>query len=189
MPELQWAITWYGRGGQGAVTASNILAKAAFIDGFRFVQSFPFFGPERRGAPVKAYTRISRRPINDFTSIYSSDVLLILDQKLVADVNPIEEINPGGYLIINASGVNISLDLKNHVKIFQVNANDISLKLGLQVAGLPVVNTCMLGAFSKATALVKLDTILKVIEETWSGEFLARNLKAAELAYETCRML
>ncbi len=189
MSAQQWAITWYGRGGQGAVTASNILAKAAFIDGFRFIQSFPFFSPERRGAPVKSFTRIGKTVINDYTSIHSSDILIVLDLKLLRNINLSKEINPGGYLIVNAADVSFTLPSKNQVKLYQVDANNIALNLSLKVAGLPVVNICMLGAFSKATGLVKLETILRVIEETWSGDFLNKNLKAAELAYEKCKIL
>ncbi|WEU40967.1 MAG: 2-oxoacid:acceptor oxidoreductase family protein [Candidatus Odinarchaeum yellowstonii] len=189
MSKQQWAIIWFGRGGQGAVTASNIVAKAAFLDGFRFVQSFPFFGPERRGAPVKAYTRIGAEPINDFTSIHSSDIFVIFDQKLLYEVDLNQELNEGGFLIVNAPGIKIEERSKNRINIFIIDANAIAFELDLKVAGLPVVNTCMLGAFSKATGLVKLETILKVVKESWSGEFLNKNLRAVELAYEKCKVI
>ena len=189
MSVRQWEITWFGRGGQGAVTASNILAKAAFIEGFKDVQSFPFFGAERRGAPVKAYTRIGSTAIHEFTSIYSADIFIVLDSSLLSIVRPDKEINTGGYLIVNSHNTNISVSSVKDLKIFTVDATNIAFNFNLTVAGLPVVNTCMLGAFSKATGLVTLKNILTIIEETWSGGFLDKNIKATKLAYEKCRML
>ncbi|MEM2108997.1 MAG: 2-oxoacid:acceptor oxidoreductase family protein [Candidatus Odinarchaeota archaeon] len=185
----QWDITWLGRGGQGAVTASNILAKAAFIEGFKDVQSFPFFGAERRGAPVKAYTRIGGTAIHEFTSIYSADIFIVLDWSLLSIVHPDKEINTGGYLIVNSPCSDINAASVKDLKVFIVDATTIAFNINLTVAGLPVVNTCMLGAFSKATGLVKLKNILTVVEETWSGEFLDKNIEATKLAYEKCQML
>lgn len=189
MESKVWEITWMGRGGQGAVTASNALAKAAFLEGFSDVQAFPFFGAERRGAPVKAYTRISKEKIYDCSQIYKSDFLIILEPALL-DLLPIKknDVKNNGYVIINSAGRKITLSPES-LKAYSVDATKIAMDMGLTLAGLPIVNTSMLGAFSKATGLVSLDSILIVIKDMWPEKFFEKNVAAIKLAYKECKLL
>jgi 2-oxoacid:acceptor oxidoreductase gamma subunit (pyruvate/2-ketoisovalerate family) len=178
-----WEITWLGRGGQGAVTASNALAKAAYLDGYNDVQAFPFFGAERRGAPVKAFTRISKDKIYDNSQIYTSDVLVVLEYVLLENIDLKKEIKKNGFLIINTSKNNFENDLKNF-NIFTVNATKIALDSELTLAGFPIVNTPMLGAFAKSTKLITFNSVISVIRDMWPEKFLEKNVNAAKLAYE-----
>ncbi|MCD6445426.1 pyruvate ferredoxin oxidoreductase subunit gamma [Candidatus Bathyarchaeota archaeon] len=175
-------IRIHGRGGQGAVTAAQLLAHAAFLEG-KWVQAFPYFGAERRGAPVKAFARISDEPILVHSQVYNPDYIVVLAPKLQEVVDVTEGLKKDGLILINTRKKPEEVDLKNW-RIATVDATGIALELNLLVAGQPVVNTSILGAFAKATGEVKLESVLKVIRETWSGSMGERNAKAAELAYE-----
>ena len=175
-------IRIHGRGGQGAVTAAQLLAHAAFLEG-KWVQAFPYFGAERRGAPVKAFARISDEPILVHSQVYNPDYIVVLAPKLQEVVDVTEGLKKDGLILINTRKKPEEVDLKNW-RIATVDATGIALELNLLVAGQPVVNTSILGAFAKATGEVKLESVLKVIRETWSGSIGERNAKAAELAYE-----
>jgi len=172
----------HGRGGQGAVTAAQLLAHAAFIEGKR-VQAFPYFGAERRGAPVKAFARISDEPILVHSQVYNPDYVIVLASKLREVVDVTEGLKKDGAVIINTRKKPEEMGLKGW-RVATVDATGVALELGLLVAGLPVVNTSILGAFAKATGEVKLESILKVVRETWSGSTGEKNAKAAELACE-----
>ncbi|NWF96166.1 MAG: pyruvate ferredoxin oxidoreductase subunit gamma [Candidatus Thorarchaeota archaeon] len=178
-------IRWHGRGGQGGVTSAELLAKAAHYDGYKGVQAFPYFGAERRGAPVKAFTRISDKEINVRSQIYTPDIVAVLDPQIVDIIDVTEGLKENGIVIINthkkAKEVGLS---RGHV--FTYDGTGIALKYGLLVGGLPVVNTTMLGAFAKATGLIKLETAQKVIAEKWPGKLGERNAEGAKEAYETC---
>ena len=175
-------IRIHGRGGQGAVTAAQLLAHAAFLEG-KWVQAFPYFGAERRGAPVKAFARIGDEPILVHSQVYNPDYIVVLAPKLQEVVDVTEGLKKDGLILINTRKKPEEVDLKNW-RIATVDATGIALELNLLVAGQPVVNTSILGAFAKATGEVKLESVLKVIRETWSGSIGERNAKAAELAYE-----
>jgi len=175
-------IRIHGRGGQGAVTAAQLLAHAAFLEG-KWVQAFPYFGAERRGAPVKAFARISDEPILVHSQVYNPDYIVVLAPKLQEVVDVTEGLKKDGLILINTRKKPEEVDLKNW-RIATVDATGIALELNLLVAGQPVVNTSILGAFAKATGEVKLESVLKVIRETWSGSIGEINAKAAELAYE-----
>jgi 2-oxoacid:acceptor oxidoreductase gamma subunit (pyruvate/2-ketoisovalerate family) len=184
MPERIWEIRWHGRGGQGAVTAATLLARAALYGGFRGTQAFPFFGAERRGAPVKAFTRISRSPILVHSQIYNPDVIIVLDSTLIRITNVLEGAKENAFLIVNTSKKPSELEVEGSFNTCTVDATGIALKHGLIVAGQPVVNTSILGAFSKATGLVDMKNIGRAILEGWKGDAGKRNLFAAEEAYE-----
>ena len=177
-------IRWHGRGGQGGVTSAELLAKAAFYDGFKGVQAFPYFGAERRGAPVKAFTRISDSEINVRSQIYEPDIVAVLDPSIIDLIDVTEGLKEGGKIIVNIDKAPSELDL--HGKVYTYDGTGIALEFGLLVAGLPVVNTTMLGAFAKATGLVKLDTVQKVIREKWPGKVGERNAEGAKMAFDTC---
>ena len=175
-------IRIHGRGGQGAVTAAQLLAHAAFLEG-KWVQAFPYFGAERRGAPVKAFARISDEPILVHSQVYNPDYIIVLAPKLHEVVDITEGLKKDGVIIMNTRKKPEEIGLKDW-RIATVDATDIALELDLLVSGLPVVNTSILGAFAKATGEVQLESVLKAIKITWSGSAGEKNAKAAELAYE-----
>lgn len=175
-------IRIHGRGGQGGVTAAELLAKAAFKEG-KWVQAFPFFGAERRGAPVNAFARIADKPILIRSQIYNPDYVIVLDHTLLDVVNVAEGLKKDGIIIINTTRKPEEVNIKGY-RVATVDATSIALKLQLLVAGLPVLNTPMLGAFAKATEEVKLESVIEAIRETWPGAAGEKNAKAAALAYE-----
>jgi pyruvate ferredoxin oxidoreductase gamma subunit len=184
MSERIWEIRWHGRGGQGAVTAATLLARAAMYSGFRGTQAFPFFGAERRGAPVKAFTRISRSPVLVHSQIYNPDVIIVLDSTLIRITNVLEGAKENAFLIVNTSKKPSEMEVEGNFNVCTVDATGIALKHELIVAGQPVVNTSILGAFSRATGLVDMKNIGRAILEGWKGDAGKRNLMAAEEAYE-----
>jgi len=167
------------------VTSAELLAKAAYYDGYKGVQAFPYFGAERRGAPVKAFTRISDKEINVRSQIYNPDVVAVLDPAIIELTDVTEGLKENGIVIVNSPKKAGELQLKQG-HVFTYDGTGIALKYGLLVAGLPVVNTTMLGAFAKATGLVKLSTIQKVIAQKWTGKVGERNGEGAKEAYDTC---
>jgi 2-oxoacid:acceptor oxidoreductase gamma subunit (pyruvate/2-ketoisovalerate family) len=175
-------IRIHGRGGQGSVTAAQILAHAAFLEG-RWVQAFPYFGAERRGAPVKAFARISDNPILVHSQIYHPDYVIVLDPVIYKVVDVTEGLKKDGIVLVNTTKRPDEVNLKG-CKVATVDATGIALELNLMVAGAPVVNTSILGAFAKASGEISLESVLKVIKETWAGSAGEKNARAAELAYE-----
>ncbi len=169
-------IRFHGRGGQGAVTAAEILAKAAFEDG-KYCQAFPFFGAERKGAPVMAFSRINDSPIRRRYQVYNPDYVVVLDDTLLEAVDVLSGLKKDGKVIINAKD---DLDLGNDIKSYSIDATGIAL----DILGIPIVNTVMLGAFAGATDVVSLDSIIKVTKETFPGKIGEKNAKAAQIAYE-----
>ena len=186
---LQW--TWeavlkeiriHGRGGQGSVTAAEVLAHAAFIEG-KWVQAFPYFGAERRGAPVKAFARISSAPLLIHSQVYCPDYVIVLDPYMYKVVDVTEGLKEDGVIVMNTKRKPGELGLEGW-RVATVDATGIALELNLLVAGLPVVNSSVLGAFAKASGEVKLESVLQAIKETWSGGAGEKNARATELAYE-----
>lgn len=179
-------IRWHGRGGQGGVTSAELLAKAAYRDGHRGVQAFPYFGAERRGAPVKAFTRIADEEINVRSQVYTPDVVAVLDSTILELTDVTEGLKDKGKVIINTPKPANEIELpRGH--IYTYDGTGIALKFGLLVGGLPVINTTMLGAIAKATGIVKLDTIQAVIRDNWKGTVGERNAEGAKEAYDTCK--
>ncbi len=174
---------FHGRGGQGAVTAADLLVKASYLEG-KWGQSYPFFGAERRGAPVTAYARISDKPLKIHYQIYEPDVVVILDPSIPKLVNVTSGLKQNGIIILNTGGRNIETFKITHGTLYTVDATNIAIKLNLVVAGWPIVNTGILGAVVKATNIIKLDTLIRAIKETWKGKAGEANAKAAQLAYE-----
>jgi len=175
-------IRIHGRGGQGAVTAAQLLAYAAHLEG-KHVQAFPYFGAERRGAPVKAFARISDAPILLHSQIYNPDYVVVLDPRLHEMVDVTEGLKRDGMIILNTTKRPSEIKLGDW-RIATVDATGIALELGLLVAGQPVVNTSMVGAFAGATGEVRLENVLKAVRENWRGSTGEKNARAAELAYE-----
>jgi len=175
-------IRIHGRGGQGAVTAAQLLAHAAHLEG-KHVQAFPIFGAERRGAPVKAFARISDSPILLHSQIYNPDYVVVLDPQLYKIIDVAEGLKKEGVIVLNTTKHPSEIGLSNY-RVATVDATGIALELGLRVAGQPIVNTSMVGAFAGATGEVQLESVLKAIKENWRGSAGEKNARAAELAYQ-----
>ena len=155
-------IRFHGRGGQGAVVASNILAEAAFLEG-KQVASFPFFGVERRGAPVTAYTRIDDRPIRIKSGIYTPDHVIVMDPSLLKAVDVLAGLKPGGSILANTHNKAAELGIKGSFKVATIDATNIAIKHKLGSKAAPIVNSAILGAFTKVTGVVTLDSLVKSI--------------------------
>ena len=180
-------IRIHGRGGQGGVTLAELIARAAYKEG-KWVQAFPYFGAERRGAPVKAFARISDEPILVRSQIYNPDYVIVLDESLLDVANVTEGLKENGTIIINTTLRPEEMDISGY-KIATVDATGIALELGLLVAGLPVVNTAMAGAFAKATGEITIESVVEAIKEEWKGAAGEKNAKAAILAYERLSLI
>ncbi|MDD3627157.1 MAG: 2-oxoacid:acceptor oxidoreductase family protein [bacterium] len=161
-------IRFHGRGGQGAVKASDIFALAAFSEG-KEVQSFPFFGVERRGAPVTAYTRISDGEIRIHCYIYDPDIVVVLDPSLIGAVDLTEGLKENGKILLNTQrDPKEFLDLAKGIKgakIYTVDATSIAVKHGLGSAAAPIVNTAILGALAKISNMASIDNVMNSIKE------------------------
>ena len=168
-------IRFHGRGGQGSVTAAEILAKAAFKDG-KYVQAFPFFGVERRGAPVMAFTRIDDEPIKMRYQVYNPDYVLVLDEGLLNVVDVFSGIKDNTEVIINTKTFEGSGDHEVH----KIDATGIALEM----LGRNIVNTIILGYFAKKTGVVTIDSLLEVIKETFPGKIGELNAEATKKAYD-----
>jgi 2-oxoacid:acceptor oxidoreductase gamma subunit (pyruvate/2-ketoisovalerate family) len=176
-------VRWHGRGGQGAWTASELLARAAISEG-KYIQSFPEFGPERMGAPVTAFTRISTEPIRIHCAVYNPDVVAVLDPTLLKTVKVTDGMSDdGGDIIVNskenAAQIRKMLDT-NKGKVWTVPASDISLK----ILGMPITNTAMLGAVARVTGAVSLETIEKMIIARFRPDVAEKNFSVVKEAYQ-----
>ena len=179
-------IRWHSRGGQGAWTASNILAEAAIAEG-KHAQSFPTFGPERMGAPILTFTRISDEPIELHTGIYNPDIVVVLDPTLVKP-NILEGLKEGGTLVLNFKGgrgdlVKLLGQTLEKYKVYTVPATDIAV----EILGRGITNTAMLGALIKAVPLVKLETLLNIVKERFGGALGEKNIEVVRRAYNEVR--
>jgi 2-oxoacid:acceptor oxidoreductase gamma subunit (pyruvate/2-ketoisovalerate family) len=155
----------HGRGGQGAVIASKLLAAALFREG-KSVQSFPAFGVERRGAPVTAFLRLSEGPILLRCEITQPDDLIVLDPTLVEAVDVTTGLKPGGRIIINSDkDPGEYAKLISRFRVATVDANEIARRHELGSKTQPIVNTAILGAFAAATGIVELESVCEAIAE------------------------
>lgn len=175
-------IRFHGRGGQGAVVASEILASAFFKEG-KFVQSFPTFGVERRGAPVAAFIRVDDQPILLRCEIYQPDHIVVLDPTLILAVDVTAGLKDGGWIIVNSDRRPEELELPERFKVATVDANRIAVKHRLGSPTNPIVNTAILGAFARITRLVGLDPLLEAVREAVPLQKEA-NVAATREAYE-----
>ena len=176
-------IVFHGRGGQGAVTAANLLVEAALMDGNKGVQAFPFFGAERRGAPVRAFARISEDEIHLRSEIYFPDIVIILDESILGIVDVLKGMKKGEKILINTTKKPDDFDFSKKLDVATVDATAIAIKHDILVGGIPVVNTPILGSVPKVLDRVTLASIQKVIRNKWKGELGDRNVKATQDAY------
>ncbi len=175
-------VRWHGRGGQGAWTASELLARAAIYEG-KYVQSFPEFGPERMGAPVTAFTRISTEPIKIHCAVYNPYVVAVLDPTLLKTVPVTEGLDEEGTVIINSkdnpADIRKTLNTSKG-KVWAVPATEIALKF----LGIPITNTAMLGAVARATGVVSLASVEKVVMERFRRDVAEKNFAVIKEAYK-----
>jgi len=173
-------IRFHGRGGQGAVTAARLLAEAAFLEG-RYAQAFPFFGAERRGAPVVAFARIDDKEIRTRAQIYKPDHVIVLDPLLPQVVDVALGIKHGGMIVLNSKNP-IQFP---HARISFVDATSVAM----EQLGAPITNTAMLGAFAKGTGLVELESLIQVVRGYFPGKLAEKNVAAMKAAYERTRVV
>lgn len=179
-------IRLHGRGGQGAVTAAEILALAAFIEG-KESQSFPQFGSERRGAPVAAFCRIDNKQILIHSGVYSPDCVVVFDISLLKNPNIIMGLKKDGWLVLNTSRNPEDFKHLGEFNIATVDATSIATrhKLGSETA--PIVNTTILGAIAKATGVIRLSSLAGAIRERMGKKF-NDNYSACEEAYTATKV-
>ena len=179
-------IRFHGRGGQGAVTAAQLLVEAALIEN-KWGQAIPLFGAERRGAPVVAFARIGSSRKTFHSSVRSPDVVVVLDPYVLLVVDVFQGLKRKGIVVLNYPRKPVEYLSKLstiNARICYVDATSIAMKLGLIVAGWPVVNTSMLGAFSKATGIVSIMSVEKAIKNRWKSTLGESNAMAARTAFE-----
>ena len=177
---------WHGRGGQGAWTASELLARTALDEG-KYIRSFPEFGPERMGAPVTAFTRISFEPIRLHCAIYEPDVVVVLDNTLLKSVPVTAGLNrDDNILIINSGEDPAALKEKLKVakgKVWTVPATEIALR----ILGAPITNTALLGCVAKATEIVTLEGIEKTLKGRFRQDLAEKNFAVIKEAYQEAK--
>jgi len=174
-------VRFHGRGGQGAWTASLLLAQAGLREE-KYIQSFPAFGPERAGAPITAFTRISGEPIHLHSSVYEPDVVVVLDPTLLGPA-VVVGVKADTKIVANTDKtpeeLRESLGIKGG-KYYVLDATSLALK----ILGRPITNTAMLGAVVKATGMVKLDSMLEVAGERFGGRIGELNVELIKTAYK-----
>lgn len=175
-------IRIHGRGGQGTVVASILLAKAFFQAGY-YVQSFPVFGVERRGAPVESFLRLDQKEIWIRSNVYTPDHIVVLDRTLLEGVRVVQGLKPGGWILLNAPSSPPELGSFAGFQLAFVDATRIALKHQLGSRTHPIVNTAILGAFSRVLGLPPMEAIIKAIEEEVPSK-PDQNIQAAREAYE-----
>ncbi len=183
-------IRWHGRGGQGTVTAAKVLADAC-LSGGRHVQAFPEYGPERAGAPLRAFNRISSEPIRMHCPVLKPQVINVVDPTLIDVLNIAEGATEKAVFIINTSKdpkeVREKLRVFPEQKVFTVDAT----KIAIECIGRALPNAAMLGAVCKATDLVSLDHLLEDVKKSFGKKFSQKiiegNLKATTRGYEEVR--
>jgi pyruvate ferredoxin oxidoreductase gamma subunit/2-oxoisovalerate ferredoxin oxidoreductase gamma subunit len=178
-------ICFHGRGGQGSVTAANLLVAAALKDGNKGVQAFPLFGAERRGAPVRAFARISDEEIHLRSEVYFPDIVIVLDESIIGIVDVLKGLKKSGKILINTTKEPEHLDFSNKYHVATVDATGVAIKHDILVGGIPVVNTPILGAIPKILDRVTLPSIQAVIKNKWKGEGGEINVKATQDAYDS----
>lgn len=175
----------HGRGGQGVVTAAEMLSIAAFEEG-RHAQAFPSFGSERTGAPVVAFCRIADTEIRLREPIMAPDALIIQDPTLLHQVDVFAGLKPDGYILINTNKTFEELGLAEFVKSHRadrlrtVSATDLALKH----VGRPVPNVPLLGGFAAVSGVIRLESVIKAIQDRFSGKVADGNIAAATEAYK-----
>ncbi|MBP1928666.1 pyruvate ferredoxin oxidoreductase gamma subunit [Methanolinea mesophila] len=174
-----YEIRIHSRGGQGGVTAARLLALAAFRDG-KYATACPFYGAERRGAPVVSFVRIDDHPIKVYSQIRNPDLVVVLDPSVMDVVDVLNGLKPGGTVLVNAAHAPEFPGYKTKA----VDLTGIALKQNLVIAGSPILNTPVIGALAKM-GIVTVKSAKSAISEMFADE---RNVKAAEEAYKELKV-
>jgi 2-oxoacid:acceptor oxidoreductase gamma subunit (pyruvate/2-ketoisovalerate family) len=173
-------IRWHGRGGQGAITAAKIVARAAFESGYHGVVMVPTFGTERRGAPVSTSLKISKEKIYDLSPSQSPDMVVVLDYLLLEEVEVACGLKRGGWIVLNTPKP-VSAYSYEGMRVAVADITSISGEAGLPKG---VVNSGIIGSFARASRLVDIDILLKAIEAEFEKARPRENAMAARLAYD-----
>jgi len=174
-------IRIHGRGGQGGVTASRLLATAAYYDG-KFSQAIPMYGTERRGAPVTAYVRVDDVRVRERELVHTPDIVMVLDPLLSTRQTMADNMAEGGLLLLNAAYPPEEVKTGGNIRVATVNATSIAL----ETLRRPITNTAILGAFAKAVGWPKLESIEKAIRKQFSGRIADMNIEAIKRSYDEC---
>jgi pyruvate ferredoxin oxidoreductase gamma subunit len=173
-------IRFHGRGGQGAVTSAELTALAAIEQG-KYAQAFPSFGPERRGAPVMAFVRLSDEPIRTREKIYEPDVVVVLDASLLEIVDVTAGLKGTGVVVLNttrnAEQIRAATGIKSRLALVDAT------RIAVDSMGLPITNTTMLGAMLKATNLMPISALEGPLKDRF-GRIASKNIHAFQRAYE-----
>lgn len=180
-------VRWHGRGGNGAFTAAKLLGNAASIHEGKSAQAFPSFGPERRGAPVLGFTRISDEVITDHSQVYDCDCVVVLDETLCEVVDTTAGLKDNGTYVINTvrSKKELADDpyFKGIKNLIAINGTQIALEM----LGAPIVNTVLLGAMVGATGMATIDSVEKAIDDMMGQSLREKNKAVVKKAYDIAR--
>lgn len=160
-----------------------ILAEAAYYEGYKGVTAAPFFGAERRGAPVIATTRFGCEPIKTFSLVEHPDIVVVLDKTLIGVVPVTDGIRPDGLVLINSSKTPQEIRLDSPVNIATTDASECAKEAGLIISGSVIFNTSILGGFAGATGLIRMENIEKALRNHFKDQAGDRNVQGARLAY------
>ena len=183
-------VAWHGRGGQGAKTASQFLGEAA-LDIGKHIQAFPEYGPERAGAPMKAFTRISDEPIYVHSSVKNPDVVIVIDPTLLSAVNVTEGLEDNGILLVNTDKSPADIRKETNFKHGKVGTVDAT-KIALETLKIPMPNMPMLGAFLKVNNIVSLDEVSEIVRAKFikklGEEKTKANIEGIKRAYSELKI-
>jgi pyruvate ferredoxin oxidoreductase gamma subunit len=171
---------WHGRGGQGVVTSNQMLGKAALAEG-SYIQAFPEFGPERTGAPVRAFLRISKKPIQLYAQVYAPDVVICIDPTLLDVVNPADGLKPEGTLVVNTAKEPADIRKKFNFDTGTVVTVDAST-IAMEVMGRAFYNMPTMAAAVKHTGVVQVDTVINEVLNRYPGKVGDLNKAAMDRA-------
>ncbi|MCU0847060.1 MAG: 2-oxoacid:acceptor oxidoreductase family protein [Spirochaetes bacterium] len=181
-------VIWYGRGGQGAITASQLVAEAACIEGYKGITTAPSFGAERRGAPVAAFLRLSREPIRIFSQVTDPNIIVVLDPTLLPILDLRTRFDKNCTVIVNSTRDPVELHLDGFRKMGIADITSVAVENGLTIAGVAILNTPILGAFVRLTDLIGMPSIETAIKNKFGGGKAERNLAAARIIYDSTRI-
>ncbi len=180
-------IRFHGRGGQGTVVASILLAKALFKAGYD-VQTFPLFGVERRGAPVEAYLRLDEQKILTRNNVYTPDHVVVQDAKLLQSVDVTLGLKPEGWILLNIASPPVTLEVFKGFRLACIDATQIAVDCDLGTRTQPIVNTAMVGAFARMMDMPPLDAISEAIRAEIATR-ADKNIRACKIAYEQVTLM
>ncbi len=176
-------VRFHGRGGQGAVMASRILA-GAFVKKGKYGASFPMFGFERRGAPVTAFSRVDDKPVHEKTKIYHPDIVVVMDTSGKGSAETCEGLKENSIMVLNSPTPVFEGADHRLAAVGTVDAGKISM----EEIGVPIPNTSIMGAFAKTTGIIEIDWILKSLEDYFSGDRLEANIRCARRGFDEVAM-